>query len=76
MVEPVRHVLLIMAMEQEAAPIVKRYGLKRLDDPFINGSPFVAWEGRGHFHHAKTLYVANEEPFCSIPNVRQLQARV
>ena len=43
---PVRSVLLIVAMEQEALPIVERFGLKRIIAPgFLRGSPFVAWRG-------------------------------
>lgn len=32
-------------MEQEAAPIVKRFGLQRVETPFLEGAPFVAWRG-------------------------------
>ena len=43
---PVRSVLLIVAMEQEALPIVERFGLKRIIAPgFLRGWPFVAWRG-------------------------------
>jgi 5'-methylthioadenosine nucleosidase len=41
----VQSVTLIMAMEQEAAPIVARYSLKRADESFLPGAPFVAWSG-------------------------------
>ena len=75
MVEPVRHVLLIMAMEQEAAPIVKRFGLKRLDDPFINGSPFVAWEGRAAGVRLHVVWVGHDKRF-GVNNVATTAAAV
>mmetsp|Transcript_25412 Transcript_25412/g.81262 ORF Transcript_25412/g.81262 Transcript_25412/m.81262 type:complete len:325 (+) Transcript_25412:25-999(+) len=42
----VRRVTLIMAMREEAMPIVDRFGLKLVDPPrFVDGAPFVAWMG-------------------------------
>ena len=44
--KPVRRVLIIVAMEQEVQPLVKRFGLPSLPQPFLAGSPMVAWGGR------------------------------
>lgn len=41
----VQSVTLIMAMEQEAAPIVARFALQRVEESFLHGAPFVAWTG-------------------------------
>ena len=43
----VRVVLIIVAMEEEAAPLVEKLSLRRRDTPFLAGSPMwmVAWSG-------------------------------
>ena len=42
----VRSVLLVVAMEQEAAPIIEHFALQKLAEPgFLPGAPMVAWEG-------------------------------
>ena len=45
----VRRVTLIIAMREEAMPIVDRFGLKLVDPPrFVDGAPFVdgrRWRG-------------------------------
>ena len=41
----VRSVLLVIAMEQEAAPIISHFALKQLKHQFLPGSPMVAWQG-------------------------------
>lgn len=64
MAEPaVRHVLLIMAMEQEAAPIIERHGLVQLKQPFIDGSPFVAWEGKVGIVRLNVVWVGHDKRF-------------
>ena len=41
-----RSVLFVVAMEQEAMPLVTRFCLERRSpSPFLPGAPFVAWEG-------------------------------
>ena len=42
----VRSVLLVVAMEQEAMPIISRFSMRKLEHRFLPGAPFVAWEGR------------------------------
>ena len=42
----IKSVLMIIAMEQEALPIVKHFNLEKVDHPnFIPGLPAVAWKG-------------------------------
>jgi 5'-methylthioadenosine nucleosidase len=42
----IQHVLLVVAMEQEAAPIIEKFAMQQLDHRFLPGAPFVAWEGQ------------------------------
>ena len=44
--KPVRCVMLVVAMEQEAAPIIERFKLQRLAHQFLPGAPMVAWEAK------------------------------
>ena len=44
--KPVRCVMLVVAMEQEAAPIIERFKLQRLAHQFLLGAPMVAWEAK------------------------------
>jgi hypothetical protein len=41
----VNAVLLVVAMEQEAAPIISKFAMRKLEHRFLPGAPFVAWEG-------------------------------
>jgi hypothetical protein len=42
----VRHVLVIVAMEEEVRPLIERFALARCEpSPFPAGAPMVAWRG-------------------------------
>ena len=38
-------VLLVVAMQQEAAPIIEAFSMRKLPHCFLPGAAFVAWEG-------------------------------
>ena len=41
----VKSVIVVVAMEQEVMPLVKRFDLRRCENSFLPGAPFVAWVG-------------------------------
>lgn len=61
--EVVNSVTIIMAMEQEAAPIVARFGLQRIDAPFLDGSPFVAWGGSADGLLLRVVWCGHDKRF-------------
>ena len=40
-----RSVLLVVAMQQEAQPIIDAFDMRKLDHAFLPGAAFVAWQG-------------------------------
>ena len=44
--KPIKHVVVLMAMEQEAEPFISKHNFKPIDSPpWDNKLPFVAYEG-------------------------------
>jgi len=71
-------VLFVVAMEQEAMPLVTRFGLERRSpSPFLPGAPFVAWEGTtadGVVLHL--VWVGRDPRFGGVNNVATTAAAV
>ena len=74
---PVRNVLIIVAMEQETMPLVKRFDLKRCPDKtFLPGAPFVGWSGNVGDIVLRVVWCGRDPRFGGVNNVATTAAAV
>lgn len=73
-----RAVLFVVAMEEEAMPLVTRFGLERRSpSPFLPGAPFVAWEGTTTDGiKLRLVWVGRDPRFGGVNNVATTAAAV
>lgn len=74
---PVRNVIIIVAMEQEASPLVERFQLQRLrNDIFLPGAPFIAWQGEVGKLTLRVVWCGRDPRFGGVNNVATTAAAV
>jgi 5'-methylthioadenosine nucleosidase len=72
----VRNVTVIVAMEQEVQPLVQLFNLCRLQDTFLPGAPFVAWEGAVGQLMLRVVWCGRDPRFGGVNNVATTAAAV
>lgn len=74
---PVHNVLIVVAMEQETMPLVRRFDLKRCPDTtFLPGAPFVAWSGKVGDVRLRVVWCGRDPRFGGVNNVATTAAAV
>ena len=71
-----RRVIIVVAMEQEVAPLVERFGLRRTDATFLPGAPFVAWDGEASGVRLHAVWCGRDPRFGGVNNVATTAAAV
>ena len=71
----VRTVMLIIAMEEEAMPIVRHHNLKRVDAWSVDGAPMIAWIGDVDSVNLTLIWCGFDERF-GVNNVATTAAAV
>ena len=69
-------VMLVVAMKEEAAPIIERYSLQQVKPSgFVEGAPMVIWKGVAEAVHLLVVWCGHDERF-GVNNVATTAAAV
>ena len=72
----VQHVMIVVAMEQEIAPLIQRFDLQPVDSCFLAGAPFVAWVGSVDGLTVHAIWCGRDPRFGNVNNVATTAAAV
>lgn len=73
----VRNIIIVIAMEQEAMPIVEKFHLRRcIPTPFLTGAPFVTWVGEVGSITLRVVWCGRDPRFGGVNNVATTAAAV